>query len=157
MISVNLGGFTCTLSTNCQLYFWDSFIPFRIILFQLKWNNAIDCIDISCVLDIVSCQVTTIHIGVQWLCITSCACLLPVWPCFTIATRYENVAICETIEFLQIFSSSFALESFNEDEILTMFQGCVLDIFNWLEKWWCLSLNLSLLFCLVASLGSFYL
>ena len=91
--------------------------------------------DISCVLDIVSREVTTVDVIGQWLHVTSGSCLLPVRPSFTIATWHEDVAVRETIEFLQVFCASLALESLDKDKVLTMLQSGVLDVFDRLEKW----------------------
>lgn len=62
----------------------------------------------------------------------------------------EEIHSGESVELLEVFGSSLALEGFEHDQVLTVLEGGVLYVLDGLEKGGYFPLGLSLLLGLVA-------
>ena len=91
-------------------------------------RNILD--DGSDVLDIVAGQIPAIYVVHRGFRITPSACLLPGSPSTSCFAWSEEVHCFEPVELFEVFGSSFALKCLDHNEILTMFEGCVLKVFN---------------------------
>ncbi len=123
----------------------------RIILNQLNKRVIFDAIDMSNVLDVEAREVAAVDVVRDGLCVATSTCFLPGVPGAAGTAGHVDVAIGEAVELLQVGSSAFALENLDEDQVLAMLQGGVLDVFQRLEKGRGPALEISLLFCLVAA------
>lgn len=123
---------------------------------QGKRNDMIDD-ELSYVLDIESRKVAVVDIIHCWFGVSTRSCLLPDSAKSSRTAWGEEVWMtCKAIESLEVCSSSLWSEGLKEDQILSVLQSSVLDVFNRLEEGGYLSENLFLLFCLVSKWQELY-
>lgn len=60
--------------------------------------------------------------------------------------RYPDVVIVESVKFLKEGRAALVAEGLQENEILPVLQGGILDVLDRLEKWCDFSCHLTLLF-----------
>lgn len=116
---------------------------------QGKRNDMI--IDgLSYVLDVESREVAAVDVVHRRFCVSACSCLLPDSANSSRTAWGEEVGMtCESVESFEVSSSSLGSEGLEEDQIFSVLQGSVLDVFNRLEEGCYLSEDLFLLLCFV--------